>query len=100
MKLKEYLREQHNMSYAEYKALPDIERWQIEGEFQSHNVALQRRQQARENFVRSGGVIRQATPEELEEWAYRSDLERQHRENSIKAGDISGNGYIALHHRH
>lgn len=100
MKLKQYLKEQHNITYDQYRSLPDIERWQIEAEFNSYNATLQRKKQLRENFIKSGGIIRQATPEELKEWAYRSELEKKHRETSMKCGGVADNGYIALHYRH
>lgn len=100
MKLKQYLRDKHGMTYAQYKALPDIERWGIEGKFRNYNATLLRHRQMQENFIKSGGIIRQATPEELEEWKYRSDKERKHREASLKCGGIIDCGYIALHYRH
>ena len=100
MKLKLYLKEQRNMTYAQYRLLPDNDRWQIEYEFHSYNATLQRKKQLRENFIKSGGVVRQASPEELKEWSYRSEMEKQHRETSMKCGGVEGNGYIALHYRH
>ena len=33
MKLKQWLREYCQMTYAEYKALEDVKRWKLEGEF-------------------------------------------------------------------
>lgn len=100
MKLKQYLRDKHRMTYAQYKALPDIERWSIEGEFRNYNATLLRRKLMQENFIKLSGIIRQATPEDLEEWKYRSDKEKKHREASLKCDGIIDRGYIALHYRH
>ncbi len=100
MKFKQYLRVKCDMTYSQFQALPDVDRWTIEGSFDRYNAALQKREQMRENFIRSGGIIRQATPEELEKAKYKSEIEREHRENSLKCGGISENGYIVLHYRH
>lgn len=43
MKLREYLREQHGMTYDQYRSLSDIERWKIEAEFNFYNATLQRK---------------------------------------------------------
>lgn len=37
MKLKQWLREYHQMTYAQYRALPDEERYDLEGSFQRFN---------------------------------------------------------------
>ena len=37
MKLKQWLMEYHQMSYGEYKALDDIERWSVLGDFNRFN---------------------------------------------------------------
>ena len=42
MKLKEWLKEYKQMSYYDYKNLPDIERWKIEADFQYFTNKLNR----------------------------------------------------------
>ncbi len=99
MKFKQYLRENCDMTYAQFQALSDVDRWTIEGSFNRYNATLLKRKQMRENFIKSGGIIRQATPEELEEAKYKSKIEHKHRENSMKCDGISEYGYTALHYR-
>ncbi|MBR4514005.1 MAG: hypothetical protein IKO61_03885 [Lachnospiraceae bacterium] len=41
MKLKQWLREHKQMTYKEYKALPEEDRWEMEREFHSFNRSLQ-----------------------------------------------------------
>ena len=95
MRFNMYLREICDISKAEYKALPLPEQYSIYNDFLLYN----KREQARKNFLASGGIIRQITPEELEEHAYKSAKEKAHRESSMKCGGIVDCAYVALHHR-
>ena len=91
MKLKQWLKEYHQMSYAEYKALPDTERWAMEGDFQQFNRA----EQIHDNQNR-----RPMTEAELKELNEMLDREKKRYETSLKIGGIDERGnYTALHHR-
>lgn len=41
MKLKQWLKEYHEMSYSGYKALPEGEKWRLEADFVEYNRSLQ-----------------------------------------------------------
>ena len=95
MKLKEWLREHRQMSYADYKKLPDIERWIIEGDFQNFNNKLNKSKQIhdRQNW-------RPMTEEEIERINIITEQEMKRYEISLKIGGIDDCGnYTALHHR-
>lgn len=97
MKLKQWLQEQKGISYKEYKALPDIERWSLEGEFRKYNAKIQRR----DAFLKKNpNLWRKATPEEIVRMTAISKKEKERYEHSLKIGgiDLKGN-YTALHRR-
>lgn len=97
MKLKQWLREEKHMAYAEYKALPDIDRWCLEGDFRYYNAQLQKKQAAIRN---NKTVWRPATEEEKKKMHAQSEKERQRYETSLKIGGIDERGnYTALHYR-
>ena len=91
MKLKKWLPEYKQISYAEYRALPDDDRWKIEEEFRRFN----RREQmhANQNW-------RPMTEEEKQQLEIVLEKERIRYETSLKIGGIDERGnYTALSHR-
>ena len=100
MKLKQWLKEYKEMTYADYMALEDIDRWSIEGEFREFNNREIRIKQAHEKMIQDGVTIRQMTEEEMAELEKRLDAEHTRYEKSLKIGGVDGRGnYTALHHR-
>lgn len=95
MKLKEWLRQYHQMSYADYKKLPYTERTIMEGDFQYFNNKLNRTKQIhdRQNW-------RPMTEEEIERINIITEQEMKRYEISLKIGGIDDCGnYTALLHR-
>ena len=91
MKLKKWLREYKEMTYAEYRALPDIERWSIEGEFKHFNRVKQ---------IHDSQNWRPMTEEEIEHYNAVSEKEMERYRINLKIGGIDERGnYTALHHR-
>lgn len=91
MKLKQWLKEYHNLSYAEYKALPYSDRWAMEYDFQQFNRTQQ---------IRSHQEWRHMTDEEIAENNIVMERERIRYETSLKIGGIDNRGnYTALSHR-
>ena len=91
MKLKQWLREQKQMSYTEYKALPDVERWSIEGEHKRF---------CRSEQIHANQQWRPMTEEEKKKSNEDMENESKRYETSIKAGGIDERGnYTALHYR-
>lgn len=91
MKLKQWLKEYHNLSYAEYKALPDSDRWAMEYDFQQFNRTQQ---------IRSHQEWRHMTDEEIAKNNIVMERERIRYETSLKIGGIDDRGnYTALSHR-
>lgn len=93
MKLKQWLREYHNMTYLEYKALPEEGQLPLKNEFTSFNRSIQ--------IANSGGVVRRKmTGEEKIELDRVLEKERKRYEYSLKCGGIDERGnYTALSHR-
>ena len=54
MKLKAWLREQKGMSYSEYRAMPEFERYSIYGDFLWDNRCLQKKAQAAQKRIQAG----------------------------------------------
>lgn len=91
MKLRQWLKEYHQMSYAEFRALPDIEKQTIESNFQEFN---------RRNQLSKHQNRRPMTQKELIELTKVLDREKKRYETSLKIGGIDELGnYTALHHR-
>lgn len=91
MKLKKWLPEYKQITYAEYKELPDGDRWEMEEEFRQFN----RREQiyASQNW-------RPMTEEERKQLEITLEKERIRYETSLKIGGIDERGnYTALFHR-
>ncbi|MDO4179404.1 MAG: hypothetical protein Q4D21_09525 [Phascolarctobacterium sp.] len=100
MKLRDWLKEHKNISYAEYKSLPDMDRWGMEGEFQSFNRKQILIKQAKERMQREGVTTRKMTDEEYQAFLIRGEKERKRYEDSRRIGGIDERGnYTALHHR-
>ena len=101
MKLKQWLREHKQMTYAEYKALPEEVRWKMESEFRSFNRSLQIQQAKLTSGDKEGGV--KWTMMSKEEWEKSKKLaakEKERYEANLKIGGIDERGnYTALHHR-
>jgi hypothetical protein len=91
MKLKAWLREEKNMTYAEYKALDDIDRYILFGEFTWDNARLQKK-------ARVGW---RPMTEEERKWADEvGEKGRQRYLVNAKIGGLDERGnYTALHHR-
>lgn len=83
MKLKEWLRQYHQMSYADYKKLPYTERTIMECDFQYFNNKLNRTKQIhdRQNW-------RPMTEEEIERINIITEQEMKRYEISLKIGGI------------
>jgi len=90
MKLKQWLREYKQMTYAEYKSLPDMERWQTEGEFRCFNRAKQ---------IHDNQNWRPMTDEEKEYYRILFEKERARYEENLKIGGVDGCRYTVLHYR-
>jgi hypothetical protein len=91
MKLKQWLREQKQMTYAEYKALPECDRREIQLEHQK----FCRYEQMHDRYN-----WRPMTEEELRELEIRLEKEKARYELNLKIGGIDERGnYTALHHR-
>ena len=91
MKLKQWLKEYKKMSYAEYKALPEYERYSIQGEHQSFCRKEQRH---------AGQNWRPATEQEKAELESAVAKEKERYRASLEIGGIDERGnYTALHHR-
>ena len=91
MKLKKWLSEYKKITYAEYKELPDNDRWEMEDEFRQFN----RREQVRasQNWI-------PVTQEEKKRLDILLEKERTRYETSLKIGGIDESGnYTALSHR-
>ncbi|MGN0484317.1 MAG: hypothetical protein ACI4HI_12275 [Lachnospiraceae bacterium] len=91
MKLKQWLREQKNMTYQTYRELPEEEQDSLRYEHQR----FCRRQQIhdRQNW-------RPMTEEEKEKVKMWADKEKKRYEINLKIGGIDERGnYTALHHR-
>ena len=91
MKLKQWLREYKEMPYAQYKALPDDERYELEAEH---------RRFCRVRQIHESQGWRKMTEEERERLEAVLAKEKERYETSMKSGGIDGRGnYTALHHR-
>ena len=91
MKLKQWLREYHQMSYTDYKNLPDQERWAMEYDFKEYN---------RKKQLHDSQNWRPMTPEESEYAEHIRQREKKRYETSLKIGGIDELGnYTALSHR-
>ncbi len=98
MKLKQWLKEYHNMSYEKYKALPDMDRYDIENEFYNFN----RQEQIKNNNKNDKTLLsrRPMTEEEKRELDIIFEKERIRYETSLKIGGVDERGnYTALSHR-
>ena len=91
MKLKQWLREHKQMTYAEYKVLPEMERYEIYAEHQRF---------CRNEQIRKSQNRRPMTEEEK---AWLDEVlakEKERYETSLKIGGIDELGnYTALSHR-
>lgn len=91
MKLKQWLPEYKGISYADYKLLPDIERWELEAEFKRFNRSQQ---------LYANQSWRPMTREEKNHVEILFEKERIRYETSITIGGIDERGnYTALSHR-
>ena len=93
MKLKQWLREYKQMAYADYRNLPDEERWKMIYEFNNFN--------RRQNLLKNRkGTWRPMTEEEKIRVTKILEKERQRYETNLKIGGIDERGnYTALHQR-
>ena len=91
MKLKQWLKEQKDMPYQEYKKLPDIEQYILQGE---HRDFCRREEiHKRQNW-------RPMTEEEKRQMDIWSKKEIERYQTSLKNGGIDARGnYTALHYR-
>lgn len=91
MKLKQWLWENKQMTYVEYKALPELEQYALRGEHQQFNRAEQ---------IRSNQNWRPMTSEEIRKTEIVLAKEKERYEINLKIGGIDERGnYTALHHR-
>lgn len=91
MKLKKWLPEYKQITYAEYKELPDSDRWEMEEEFRQFN----RREQ-----IHASQNWRPMTEEEKKQLEISIEKERIRYETALKIGGIDERGnYTALSHR-
>ncbi len=98
MKFKTWLREYKHMTYAEYKALEDIERLELEGQYQSYCHDEQMRMHNRK--VHDSQGWRLMTDKEKQKFNAIADKEKIRYAASMRIGGIDERGnYIALHHR-
>ena len=90
MKLKQWLREHKQMTYAEYKALPEIERYELQGEHQSFCCYEQ---------IHKSQNWHPMTEEEKAWLEVVLAKEKKRYETSLKIGGIDERGiYTALSH--
>lgn len=106
MKLKQWLKEYHEMSYSGYKALPEEKKWWLEADFVEYNRSLQiknsgkDRQERRDSKDNTFISRRPMTKEEISELDKVLEKERKRYDYSLKCGGIDENGnYTALSHR-
>ena len=93
MKLKQWLGEQKQLTYAEYKALTEEEQWKLQGEHQRFCRLEHQRKQNPSGW-------RKMTPEEREHLEEVLAKEKERYEKSLAVGGIDERGnYTALHHR-
>lgn len=98
MKLKAWLREQKGMSYSEYRALPEFERYSIYGDFLWDNRCLQKKAQAAQKRIQAGW--RPMTEEERKQVDEIAAQEQKRYLINSKIGGLDERGnYTALHHR-
>lgn len=91
MKLRQWLRENKNMSYLEYTALPDDERWKIAEEHRRFCIKKQ---------IHDSKGWRPMTEEEKKNLDLVLAKEKERYEISLKIGGIDERGnYTALHNR-
>lgn len=91
MKLKKWLPVYKKMTYAEYKSLPDYDRWEIEEEFRRFNRSEQ---------IHNNQNWRPMTEDEKQKYGAVLEKERIRYETSLKIGGIDEKGnYTALHYR-
>lgn len=91
MKLRKWLQEHKGLSYAEYNALPDIKKWEIQSEH--HQFCRIEQIHVQQNW-------RPMTAEENRKATELYEQERKRYETSLKIGGIDSTGnYTALHHR-
>ena len=97
MKLKKWLVEKKQITYAEYKALPEEEQWQLWSEHQQ----FCRWENRQNNPPKKGpGIWRKMTPEEMEHLEEVLAKEKERYEKSLMCGGVDENGnYTALHYR-
>ena len=105
MKLKQWLNECNKMSYNEYKALPEPQRYQLEAEFMEYNRMLQMKNSAKDRQERMDAKDstfisrRPMTQEEISELDEVLEKERKRYDYSLKCGGIDEKGnYTALSH--
>lgn len=95
MKLKQWLKEYHNMTYAQYKELPEEERGELHWQHQAFCASEQKIANARQK-----ANWRPMTDEEREEGNTMMEKEAARYEMNLKIGGIDERGnYTALHHR-
>ena len=91
MKLKAWLKENKNMSYSEYQALPEMQRYDIYNEFIKYNQHLQKKAQ----------LGWRPMTEEEKKWA--DEVGEKERKRYLLNSQIGGlderGNYTALHHR-
>ncbi len=92
MKLKQWLREYKQLSYAEYKLLSEEEKYALQGEHQRY---------CRNQQIHDSQNWRPATEEEKATLDEVLAKEKQRYETSTEIGGIDERGnYTALHHRY
>lgn len=97
MKLKQWLKEKHGISYADYKKMDIFQQGNLMAEFDHYNAKIQKKK----HYIEIGElVIRKMTPEEQEELEKHRAAVRKRYEMSLAAGGIDETGnFTALHHR-
>lgn len=91
MKLKQWLKEYEDLTYAEYQSLPQEEKWMLQYE---HQRFCSRKQK------HDSQGWRKMTPEEKERADAMAAKARERYETNLKIGGIDERGnYTALHHR-
>lgn len=94
MKLKQWLREQKEMTYAEFKLLPEDEQEILRIEHYQFNQSNQKKKE------RNRKGWRPMTEEEIKYATEILEHEKKRYEASLKIGGIDERGnYTALHHR-
>ena len=86
MKLKQWLKECCNMTYAEYKALEDFHRWELEGSFNCFNRDEQIRK--RNKQIHDSQNWRKMTDEEKKRLDESLKKERKRYETNLRIGGI------------